>query len=286
MKVLITGGKGQLGLALRNEIREKQYPWEIISTDHETLDITDRTQVEQMLRKHQPDIVINCAAYTAVDKCEEDVDKAYRINAMGVGNLATVCESIGAKLVQVSTDYVFSGAYEEIGRPWREDDVVAPQNIYGSSKLMGEEMAKYCKRHFILRTAWLYGDGSNFVQTMLKLAESNRELNVVGDQVGNPTYAKDLAGVIVDLMQTEYYGTYHATCEGTCSWYEFACKIFQLVERDVKVNEVTSAEFMRPAKRPAYSALDNHHLKAIGMDTMRHWEEALGEYIENEKVNK
>ncbi|MGL5676634.1 MAG: dTDP-4-dehydrorhamnose reductase [Cellulosilyticaceae bacterium] len=286
MKVLITGGKGQLGLALRNEIREKQYPWEIISTDHETLDITDRTQVEQMLRKHQPDIVINCAAYTAVDKCEEDVDKAYRINAMGVGNLATACESIGAKLVQVSTDYVFSGAYEEVGRPWREDDEVAPQNIYGSSKLMGEEMAKYCKRHFILRTAWLYGDGSNFVQTMLKLAESNRELNVVGDQVGNPTYAKDLATVIVDLMQTEYYGTYHATCEGTCSWYEVACKIFEIAKLDVQVNRVMSAEFVRPAKRPAYSSLDNEKIKMIGINPLREWEEALEEYLEMEKLKK
>lgn len=280
MKILVTGGNGQLGLALKEEFAKIYNQVEVISTDYDTLDITNFNQVEEILTNEKVDIVINCAAHTQVDKCEEDIENAYKINAMGPRNLAVVCEKLGAKLVQISTDYVFSGVLRN--HPWREDDVVAPQSVYGASKFMGEEFVRsLCKRHFIIRTAWLYGEGNNFVRTMLKLAETNKELSVVGDQFGNPTYAKDLAIVIVNLIQTEYYGTYHGTCEGTCSWYDFAKKIFEIKGIDIKVNKVTSEQFVRTAKRPFYSSLDNFMLKLHGMNTFRNWEEALEDYLSN-----
>lgn len=305
MRILLTGGNGQLGLALKEEFIKLQEQVEVISTDYDTLDITNFAQVEERLTNEKVDVVINCAAHTAVDKCEEDIENAYKINAIGPRNLAVVCEKLGAKLVQVSTDYVFSGVFNDkelnmvseveedlltqrirratSSRPWREDDIVAPQSVYGTSKLMGEELVRsLCSKYFIIRTAWLYGEGNNFVRTMLKLAETNKELNVVGDQFGNPTYAKDLAIAIVNLMQTEYYGTYHGTCEGTCSWYDFAKKIFEIKDVDIKVNKVTSEQFIRPAKRPFYSSLDNFMLKIHGMNTFRTWEEALGDYLSNE----
>ncbi len=301
MKVLLTGGNGQLGIALKNEFTEIGQIYEVISTDYDTLDITNFEQVKEYLTANKVDIVINCAAHTAVDKCEEEIERAYQINAVGPRNLAIVCEQIGAKIVQVSTDYVFDGEFNTLeakqvdledvlqsrieqakfSRPWREDDKVAPQSIYGTSKLMGEELVRtLCKKHFIIRTAWLYGEGNNFVRTMLKLAQTNKELNVVGDQFGNPTYAKDLAVAIVNLIQTEYYGVYHGTCEGTCSWYDFATKIFELKGIDVKVNKVTSEQFIRPAKRPFYSPLDNFMLKIQELNTFRSWQEALADYLE------
>ncbi|MBU3810617.1 MAG: dTDP-4-dehydrorhamnose reductase, partial [Candidatus Niameybacter stercoravium] len=203
---------------------------------------------------------------------------AYRVNALGAQNLAIICDIFDIKLVHISTDYIFDGKHEV---PYIEGDQVNPQNVYGKSKLAGEEaVRRLCKKHFILRTAWLYGEGNNFVRTMLKLAKTNQEINVVGDQYGTPTYTKDLVAVIINLMQTEYYGTYHATCEGMCSWYDFALEIFKLKEIDVKVNKVTSEEFVRPAKRPKYSVLDNANLKKLGMNTFRPWQEALEEYLE------
>lgn len=280
MKILLTGGNGQLGLELHKQLKEKYCNYEIISTDYNTLDITNFEQVRDTICTQQANVVINCAAHTAVDKCEEDIENAYKINAIGPKNLAIACDEIGAKLVQVSTDYVFNG---EVPGARREDDITGPQSIYGTSKLLGEEYVKtFCKKHFIIRTAWLYGEGNNFVRTMLKLAETNKELNVVGDQFGSPTSTKDLAKAIIELMQTEYYGTFHGTCEGECSWYDFACKIFELKGIDVKVNKVTSEEFVRPAKRPKYSVLDNFMLKLYGLNRFRHWEEALNDYLEVE----
>lgn len=277
MKIVITGANGQLGIELQRQLRENPNLHDIIPTDYDTLDITNFKQVEQMLLQVKPEVVINCAAHTAVDKCEEDIENAYRINAIGPKNLAIACEKIGAKLVQVSTDYVFDGE-NPLAR--REDDKTAPQSIYGSSKLLGEENTKlFCKKHFIVRTAWLYGEGNNFVRTMLKLAETNKELNVVGDQFGSPTSTKDLAQAIIALIHTDYYGTFHATCEGECSWYDFAVKIFEIKEVNVKVNRVTSEQFTRPAKRPKYSVLDNFMFKIYGMNEFRYWEEALKDYL-------
>lgn len=280
MKILITGANGQLGLELQEQLAHNTYTYQVIPTDYTTLDITNFNQVKAELLLKKPDVVINCAAHTAVDKCEEDIENAYKINAIGPKNLAIVCEMIGAKLVQVSTDYVFSG---EVPGARREDDATGPQSIYGTSKLLGEQYVKtFCKKHFIIRTAWLYGEGNNFVRTMLKLAETNKEVNVVGDQFGSPTSTKDLAKAIIELMETEYYGTFHGTCEGECSWYDFACKIFELRGIDITVNKVTSQEFIRPAKRPTYSVLDNFMLKLYGLNSFRHWEEALVDYLAQE----
>lgn len=277
MKILITGANGQLGLELQAQLGQEPNKYKVIATDYEGLDITNLNQVKAELLLNKPDVVINCAAHTAVDKCEEDIENAYKINAIGPKNLAIACDMIGAKLVQVSTDYVFSG---EVPGARREDDVTGPQSIYGTSKLLGEDYVKtFCKKHFIVRTAWLYGEGSNFVRTMLKLAETNKEVNVVGDQFGSPTSTVDLAKAIIELMQTEYYGTFHGTCEGECSWYDFACKIFEIKGIDIKVNQVTSEEFVRPAKRPKFSVLDNFMLKLYGLNSFRHWEEALEEYL-------
>ncbi len=278
MKIMITGARGQLGLELQAQLEKSNHL--VIATDYEELDITDLRQVKDKLLLEKPEVVINCAAHTAVDKCEEDIENAYKINAIGPKNLAIVCDKVGAKLVQVSTDYVFDG---ENPLPRREDDITCPQSVYGASKLLGEEYTRtFCKKHFILRTAWLYGEGHNFVRTMLKLAQTNKEINVVADQFGSPTSTKDLAKVIIELIQTEYYGTFHATCEGECSWYDFAEKIFCLTDMDVKLNKVTSEAYIRAAKRPKYSVLDNFMLKLYNMNYFRNWEDALRDYLEKQ----
>ena len=279
MKILITGSKGQLGLELVKQLKIKGL-YKIIDTDRDELDIVDIDNVNEFILSSKPDVVINCAAHTAVDLCETDIDNAYKINAIGPRNLAIACEKINAKFVQVSTDYVFDG---NIDRPYREDDNTCPNSIYGSSKLMGEKFTKeFCSRYFIVRTAWLYGEGNNFVRTMLKLSETNSELNVVNDQFGSPTSTVDLAKAIIDLMTTEHYGVYHGTCEGQCSWYDFAKKIFELKNIDIKVNPVTSEEFKRPAPRPAYSVLDNFMFKLVGLNSFRNWEKSLEEYLDKE----
>lgn len=277
MKVLITGSNGQLGLELSKQL-DGNSKYEVIKTDRDELNILDLNSVKEVVLSENPDVVINCAAHTAVDLCETDIENAYKINSLGPRNLAIACEKIGSKFVQVSTDYVFDGSGN---RPYREDDMTCPNSIYGTSKLMGEQFTKeFCSKYFIVRTAWLYGDGNNFVKTMLKLAETNNELNVVDDQVGSPTSTVDLARAIIELMNTEYYGTYHGTCEGKCSWYDFAKKIFELKNIDIKVNPVTSEEFKRPAPRPAYSVLDNFMFKLVELNSFRNWEESLKEYID------
>lgn len=282
MKIVITGAKGQLGLELINQLKEN-IRYDVISTDREELNITDMENVNEFILVNKPDIVINCAAHTAVDLCETDVENAYKINAIGPRNLAIACEKIGAKFVQVSTDYVFDGSGK---RPYREDDTTCPNSIYGTSKHMGEQFTKeFCSKHFIIRTAWLYGEGNNFVRTMLKLAKNNKEINVVNDQFGSPTSTVDLAKAIINLIDTEHYGTYHGTCEGQCSWYDFAKKIFEINNIDIKVNPVTSEEFKRPAPRPKYSVLDNFMLKLVNLNSFRNWEDSLKSYLDKEKSN-
>ena len=276
MKIIITGAQGQLGQELVKQL-DKKYEYDVIKTDRDTLDITNIENVNTFILDQNPDVVINCAAHTAVDLCETDIENAYKINAIGPRNLAIVCEKIGAKLVQVSTDYVFDGNGT---RPYREDDINCPNSVYGTSKLMGENFVReFCSKYFIVRTAWLYGEGNNFVRTMLKLSETNSELNVVNDQIGSPTSTVDLAKAIIDLIHTEHYGIYHGTCEGQCSWYDFAKKIFEIKNIDIKVNPVTSDEFKRPAPRPKYSVLDNFMLKLVGLNSFRKWEDSLEEYL-------
>lgn len=273
MKILVTGAKGQLG----REIEKQGTKHELILTDRHILNIADGSAVLSFMQDVKPEAVIHCAAYTQVDKAEEDIDEAFRVNVVGAQNVAAGCLEIGARLVYISTDYVFDGLGKSA---YREFDPVNPQTVYGRTKWQGEEIVRQILgRHYILRTAWLYGDGNNFVRTMLKLAENHHELQVIHDQIGTPTSTVDLAKMIFTLLPSDAYGTYHATCQGHCSWYDFACEIFKQVNRSVRVVPVTTEEFPRPAKRPAYSVLDNYMLRMTVGDTMRFWQEALKAYL-------
>jgi len=276
LKILITGSNGQLGRELVKQL-EIQKKYELIRTNHNNFDITNTKKVCETIKDIKPRIVINCAAYTNVDKCESDEMNAFRVNALGPKNLAVATEIIGAKLVHVSTDYVFDGNTD---KSYREYDKTNPTGVYGKSKLLGENYVRmFNPRHFIIRTAWLYGEGHNFVKTMLKLGRGKNEVNIVGDQTGSPTSTVDLAGTIIRLIGTEYYDTYHGTCEGSCTWFDFAKKIFELNKVIIKVNKITTEQLNRPAPRPKYSVLDNFMLNLIGLNTFRYWEEALEEYL-------
>ena len=280
MKVLITGCRGQLGIELcqqLNNLNRSNKRFELLKTDIDTLDITNSFQVHTMVTEEKPDVIINTAAYTNVDACETDELNAFRVNAIGAQNLSAAAFQIGAKMLQVSTDYVFDGTGNS---PKREYDPINPQSVYGQSKALGEKLVLQTNpRHFIVRTAWLYGEGNNFVRTMLKLASEKKEINVVNDQIGSPTSTVDLARCIIDLLNTSSYGIYHATCEGECSWYDFASRIFAMKSINIKVNPITTKELNRPAKRPAYSVLENFMLKLIGLNNFRQWEDALEEYL-------
>ncbi|CUH94463.1 Spore coat polysaccharide biosynthesis protein SpsK [Propionispora sp. 2/2-37] len=273
LKLVVTGANGQLG----REVARQGGKHELLLAGRDVLDISNRVAVTAFLKAHKPDAVIHCAAYTQVDRAETDENGAFLVNVIGSQNLAASCLEIGARLVQVSTDYVFDGTKRQ---PYREFDAVNPQTVYGRTKWQGEEIVRQILgRHYIVRTAWLYGDGNNFVRTMRKLATGNPVLKVVHDQVGTPTSTVDLARVIYKLLESDAYGTYHATCQGQCSWYEFACEIFRQDRKRVLVEPVLTEQFPRPAKRPAHSVLDNHMLKMTIGDPMRSWQEALQEYL-------
>ena len=280
LKVLITGCQGQLGKELCRQIDELNQvrpQFQVVATDLDSMDITDTHQVQKIVSFEKPEVIINTAAYTKVDACETDEQTAFRVNAHGARNLAVAAYNIGAKILQVSTDYVFDGT----GRtPLREYDPVNPQSVYGKSKALGEQLVMTTNpRYFIVRTAWLYGEGHNFVRTILKLAAERDELKVVNDQVGTPTSTVDLARCILDLIQTEHYGVYHGTCEGECTWYEFARRILALKGINKRVIPISTKELRLPAKRPAYSVLENFMLDLVGLNFFRTWEEALEEYL-------
>lgn len=284
-KILVTGCNGQLGRAIRKEYAASDV--EFINTDVVegegvvSLDITDVDAVLKLVRAEKPDVIINCAAHTNVDKCEEQWDLAYKINAIGPRNLSIAATEADAKMIHVSTDYVFEGNGT---RPYTEFDAPNPVSAYGKTKLEGENFVKeFAKKHFILRTAWLYGDGKNFVKTMLALAENHDELNVVCDQVGTPTSAVELAKMIHYLEGTENYGTFHATCEGDTNWADFTEAIFKRAGKNVKVNHVTSKQYkeMNPASanRPAYSILEDYMIKLTSDFVMADWQDALDVYM-------
>ena len=279
MKILITGSRGQLGIELIKQLSDKEH-YELIETDVHNLDIINQNQVFELVKLKEPEVIINCAAYTNVDGCEAKEADAFRVNAIGAQNLATAAYSVGAKIVQVSTDYVFDGTGSTIKR---EYDKTNPQSVYGSSKELGEQLVRQTNpKHYIVRTAWLYGEGNNFVRTMLKLSKEKTEISVVNDQVGSPTSTVDLARCIIELIGTDSYGTYHATCEGQCSWYDFAKRIFELKGINIKVNPITSEQLDRPAPRPKFSVLDNFMLKLVGLNSLRPWEESLEEYLKDQ----
>lgn len=278
-KILVTGCNGQLGRAINLEL-QKNSELEFVNTDVGELDITNVDQVLELVREVKPYAVINCAAHTAVDACETDVENAYRINAIGPRNLSIAARETGAKMVHVSTDYVFDGKAE---RPYVEFDATNPEGIYGKTKLAGENMVKeFADKYFIFRTAWLYGDGKNFVKTMLRLSETNDTVRVVKDQVGSPTSTKELASAIAHLLFTENYGLFHATCEGDCSWAQFTEEIFRLAGRKTRVIPITSEEFGAKAPRPAYSILENYMLKLTTDYQFADWHDAIEVYLRNQ----
>lgn len=285
-RIIVTGCNGQLGRAINKELSLTDR-YEIINTDVFEqdgiipLDITDVDAVVNFARDKKPSVIVNCAAYTAVDKQESDVDLSYRINAIGPRNLAIAASETGAKLVHVSTDYVFDGNGT---RPYVEFDAPGPVSVYGKTKLAGEEFVKqFAREFFIIRTAWLYGDGKNFVKTMLSLSEKYDEVSVVRDQLGTPTSAKELAKAIHFLMGTQNYGVFHGTCEGDTNWADFTEEIFRLAGKSTRVNHVTTQEYTaknpQAAPRPAYSILENYMLKLTSDYRFADWHDAIEDYI-------
>lgn len=274
--VLITGSNGQLGRAIAS-LYGNDRENELVGTDVRDLDITDIDAVMKRMREAKPYAVVNCAAHTAVDACESEWDSAYKINGLGARNLAIAAQETGAKMVQISTDYVFPGTASE---PYVEFDRPDPLGAYGKTKFAGEEYVKqFSDRFFIIRTAWLYGDGKNFVKTMLNLAKSHDTVRVVGDQFGTPTSADELAKAIFSLLPTENFGIFHGTCEGSCSWADFAEEIFRLAKLPTRVERITTEEFGAKAPRPAYSVLENYMLKLTGGYRFADWEEAAAKYV-------
>ena len=282
-KIIVTGCNGQLGIAINKQYAGNQ-DIELVNTDVAELDITNIDKVMELAREVKPYAIINCAAHTNVNACETDVDNAYRINAVGPRNLSIAAVETGAKLVQVSTDYVFAGNAD---KPYIEFDQTDPQGVYGASKLAGENFVRdFAKDYFIIRTAWLYGEGKNFVKTMLRLSETNDKVKVVKDQIGCPTSAAELAKAICYLLPTENYGIFHGTCEGFCSWAEFTEEIFRLVGKKTQVEAITTAEYMKDnpssAPRPAYSVLEDYMLKLTTDFRFADWHDAIAEYLRNE----
>ena len=275
-KLIITGCNGQLGRAI-NQYYAGNTEYELVNTDVAELDITNVNAVTGFVAEVKPYAIINCAAHTAVDACEVQGDSAYRINAIGPRNLSIAATKNNAKMIHISTDYVFPGNGTV---PYTEFDQVGPNSMYGKTKLAGEEFVRaFASEYFILRTAWLYGDGKNFVKTMLALSEKNDTIRVVNDQLGTPTSAKELAKAIGYLLPTDNFGTFHATCEGSCSWADFAQKIFQLAGKKTIVNGISTAEYNAPAARPAYSILDNYMLRLTSDYKFAEWEDAIEDYM-------
>lgn len=276
MRVLVTGVKGQLGYDVMIELARRNI--QSVGVDIDEMDVTDGASVERVIREAAPDAVIHCAAYTAVDAAEENQALCRRVNAEGPRHIASVCKELDIKMLYVSTDYVFSGEGE---RPWEPEDEREPQSVYGQTKYEGElAVQELLDKYFIVRIAWVFGiNGKNFVKTMLKLAENHDTVRVVNDQFGSPTYTFDLARLLVDMVLTDRYGVYHATNEGICSWYEFACAIFEEAGLPVKVVPVSTAEYGAKAKRPANSRMSKDKLTQMGFEKLPPWQDALKRYV-------
>lgn len=290
MRVLITGGNGQLGKTIIQLLRDKECVLgeldpvysncEIICTNKGTLDITNLGEVKSYFMKFKPNMVINAGAYTHVEQCELNNDLCFKVNALGPRNLAFASEEIEAKLIHLSTDYVFDGQKK---MPYQEHDLPNPINAYGKSKYLGEEYAKeFCSRYYILRTSWLYGyEGKNFVNTMLAAGKEKKELHVVADQIGSPTNTIDLAYHLLQLAAADEYGIYHCTGNGECSWYEFAKKIMEYAETNCKIHPISTLDYNSTIQRPPYSTLDHMMLRCTIGDHMRNWQDALKDFIKN-----
>lgn len=280
MKVLVTGVKGQLGFDVMKELAKRGM--EGIGADLEEFDITSVEQTNAFIKENAPDAVIHCSAYTAVDRAEEDVDLCYKVNAEGPKNIANVCKELDIPMIYISTDYVFPGEGEHYYEP---EDATGPAGAYGKTKLAGEEAVKaILDKYFIVRISWVFGyNGNNFIKTMLRLCETHKELTVVNDQIGSPTYTVDLAKLLVDMVVTDKYGTYHATNEGICSWADFAREIFAQAGKEVTVKNVTTEEYGAKAPRPKNSRMSKEKLVEAGFSKLPEWKDALTRYLEELK---
>ncbi len=276
MKILVTGYTGQLGFDV---VRAgKALGFDMIGIGVEHLDITDQEATSQFVRDVKPDAIIHCAAYTAVDKAEDDKELCWNINVKGTETLATIAKELQSKFIYISTDYVYDGKGET---PFIETDATSPVNYYGQTKLEGEQIVQQLLTdYFIVRISWVFGlNGFNFVKTMLKLAETRNELNVVGDQFGSPTYTFDLSKLLLEMIQTDRYGIYHGTNEGICSWAEFATEIFRQAGKNVTVNSIPAADYPTKAARPGNSRMSKQKLIDNGFMTLPKWQDALQHYI-------
>ncbi|BCK00897.1 dTDP-4-dehydrorhamnose reductase [Anaerocolumna chitinilytica] len=285
-RILITGANGQLGIAINDLLKNREDITLINTCVLESsaycpikLDITNPMGVMNLIQELNPQIIINCAAHTQVDLCESDQDRAYAINALGPKHLAEAAQAVEARLIHISTDYVFNGEKTEA---YKEEDETDPKSVYGSTKLAGEEFVKnICDNYQIVRTAWLYGEGKNFVRTMLRLAEEGKDIKVVADQYGCPTSALELARTLGFLIDTDEVGTFHAVCEGVTTWYEFAAEIFKQTGKEVNLSPISTEEYRVAAKRPPYSVLSTKKLNDMGYH-MKNWKDALKEYLDTQ----
>ena len=277
MKVFVTGVKGQLGYDVVNELEKRGHT--AIGVDIEDLDITDAAAVDKMITEAAPEAVIHCAAWTAVDAAEDNEEKCRQVNVNGTENIAKVCKKLDCKMMYISTDYIFDGKGT---RPWEPDDpVTTPLNVYGQTKYEGElAVRSNVEKFFIVRIAWVFGKGKNFIKTMLNLAKTHDHLTVVNDQYGTPTYTYDLARLLVDMIETDKYGSYHATNEGGyITWYDFACEIFRQAGIDIEVEPVSSAQYAAKAKRPENSRMNKQKLVDNGFELLPDWRDALRRYL-------
>jgi len=277
MKVLVTGVKGQLGYDVVNELKKRKI--NAVGVDIEEMDITDAASVDRVIKTEKPDAVIHCAAYTAVDAAEDNEDLCRKVNATGTANIASVCKELDIKMMYISTDYVFDGQGE---RPWEPDDARNPLNVYGQTKYEGEvAVTEALDKFFVVRIAWVFGvNGKNFIKAILNKARTTDTLTVVNDQFGSPTYTYDLAKLLVDMILTEEYGFYHATNEGICTWYEFACEIIRQAGLDTKVLPVSADRYPAKAKRPTNSRMSKEKLTEHGFEKLPAWQDALKRYLE------
>ena len=275
MKILVTGVNGQLGYDIVKECQKRNI--EAVGVDVDEMDITNAKQVDKVIKKNKYDAVVHCAAWTAVDKAEDEIDACTKVNVVGTKNIVKVCKELDIPLMYFSTDYVFDGQGES---EWKEYDERHPLNVYGQTKYEGELAVQTLNRYFIVRIAWVFGvNGNNFIKTMLRLGKAHGAVSVVNDQIGSPTYTYDLANLCVQMIQTNKYGIYHATNEGLCSWYEFACEIFKQAGMNVEVTPVDSTKFPAKAKRPNNSRMSKTMLDKNGFDRLPTWQDALSRYL-------
>lgn len=276
MKVLVTGVNGQLGFDVIKILKQRNI--DHIGTTRKEFDITNKEQVKSFIENYMPDVVVHCAAYTAVDKAESESELCEKVNQIGTKNIVQACKQIDAEMVYISTDYVFEGTGT---KPYEIDDKTNPISVYGKTKLLGElEVKNRLEKYFIVRVSWVFGkNGSNFVKTMLRLGKEKEEINVVCDQIGSPTYTADLAVLLCDMIQTDKYGIYHATNEGYCSWADFATEIFKQAGIFTKVNAIPSHQYPTAAKRPFNSRLSKISLDKNGFSRLPNWQDAIFRYL-------